>query len=128
MVMTDESKLLKQLELELLDPAGRSDSVLLDRLIADDFIEVAASGRAFGKDEVLARLPSETGILFRAEDLTVRLIAPTVGLVTYSVTRTAGGAPAVSRRCSIWRLDQKQWRMVYHQGTAELSQESAQSP
>lgn len=126
--MTDESKLLKQLELALLDPAGRSDAILLDRLIADDFIEVAASGRAFGKDEVLARLPSETGILFRAENLTVCLIAPTVGLVTYSVTRTASDSVAVSRRCSIWRLDQNQWRMVYHQGTAELSQESAQSP
>jgi hypothetical protein len=116
--MTDESKRLEQLERALLDPASRSDAILLDRLIADDFMEVAASGRAFGKDEVLARLPSETGISFQVEDLAVCLLAPTIGLVTYAVIRTADAKAVRSRRCSIWRLEQTQWRMVYHQGTA----------
>lgn len=115
--MADPRKLLEQLELALLDPASRSDAQLLDRLIADDFVEVAASSRTFGKDEVLARLPSETGVSFRAEHLVVNLLAPTVALVTYSATRIADGSVAHSRRCSIWRLDQDQWRMVYHQGT-----------
>ena len=115
--MADQRKLLEQLELALLDPAKRSDALFLDRLIADDFVEVAASGRSFGKDEVLARLPSEIGISFYAEHLAVNLLSDTVGLVTYSATRTLDGIAARSRRCSIWRLDQNQWRMVYHQGT-----------
>ena len=115
--MADQRKLLEELELALLDPAKRSDALVLDRLIADDFVEIAASGRSFGKDEVLARLPGESGVSFRAKHLVANLLSPTVGLVTYSATRTADGAIAQSRRCSIWRLDQDQWRMVYHQGT-----------
>lgn len=115
--MTDQRNLLENLELNLLDPAGRSDASLLDSLIAEDFIEVAASGRTFGKEEVLTRLPTETGVSFRAENLKVCLLSPTVGLVTYSATRTADGSVARSKRCSIWRLHQDQWRMVYHQGT-----------
>jgi hypothetical protein len=115
--MTDARKLVEKLELALLDPAGRSDAVLLDRLIADDFTEVGASGRTFGKDEVLARLPSEIGISFQAEDLVVKLLAPTVGLVTYAATRSADGVATHSRRCSVWRFNQEQWQMVYHQGT-----------
>lgn len=121
MAVTDHHKLLEELELALLDPAGRSDASLLDRLVSDDFVEVAACGRAFGKDEVLARLPSERGVSFRAEHLVARLLSPTVGLVTYMATRTADGCVVHSRRCSIWRLDQGQWQMTYHQGT--LAQE-----
>ncbi len=115
--MTDHHKLLEQLELALLDPSGRSDTTLLDRLIADDFTEVGASGRTFGKDEVLARLPSESGVSFHAEHLAVNLLSPTVGLVTYAATRSASGTAVHSRRCSIWRHNQGQWQMVYHQGT-----------
>jgi hypothetical protein len=109
--------LLEKLELTLLNPASRSDVSLLDRLVADDFIEVASSGRTFGKDEVLSRIPSETGVSFHAENLAVCLLSPSVGLVTYSATRSADGSAAQSKRCSIWRLEQDQWRMVYHQGT-----------
>ncbi len=115
--MTGYLKRLEELELALLDPARRSDARLLDMVIADDFVEVAASGRSFGKDEVLARLPTENGVSFRAEDLTVKLLSATVGLITYTATRSADGVVAKSRRCSLWRLSDDQWQMVYHQGT-----------
>lgn len=85
-------------------------------MISDDFVEVGSSGRTFGKDEVLARLPLERGVSFRAEHVTVNLLSPTVGLVAYTATRTADGSAANSKRCSIWRLNQDQWQMVYHQG------------
>jgi hypothetical protein len=115
--MTDPHKLLEELELALLDPSGRSDAALLDRLISDAFVEVASTGRRFGKDDVLSRLPSEQGVSFRTGPMTVNLLSPTVGLVTYMATRSAEGADVHSRRCSIWRLDQDRWQVVYHQGT-----------
>lgn len=115
--MTDHRERIEALELILLDPSGRADAALLDRLIADDFVEVAANGRSFGKDEVLARLPVEQGVSFSAGPMAVTLLSPTVGLVTYTVTRTVDGVPVHSRRCSVWRLHQDQWQVVYHQGT-----------
>lgn len=115
--MTDPRQQIEAWELALLDPAGRADAALLDRLISPAFVEVASSGRRFGKDEVLARLPSEQGVSFRAGPMTVELLSSTVALVTYTVTRTAAGTEVHSRRCSVWQLDREQWRVVYHQGT-----------
>ncbi len=116
--MQDPCELLERLELSLLNPAGRSDLALLRRLIADDFTEVGANGRTFGKDEVLDRLPGEVGVTFHAEHVLVKLLSPTVGIVTYTATRTAGGVSATSMRCSVWRSSRGLWQMVYHQGTA----------
>ena len=115
--MKDHHKLLVEFELAMLTPAGRSDISLLGRLVSDDFVEVGANGRTFGKDEVAARLPSERGVSFRAENVMVKLLSPTVGLVTYMVARTADGAVTQSKRCSIWCLSQGQWQITYHQGT-----------
>ncbi len=55
--MTDHREQLEALELALLDPSGRADAALLDRLISPAFVEVASTGRSFGKDEVLAPFP-----------------------------------------------------------------------
>lgn len=115
--MADPRKVLEELELALLDPAGRADASLLDRLISNDFVEVGASGRTFGKGDVLARLPLERGVSFHAEHISVNLISPTVGLVTYTAQRIADGSTVCSKRCSIWRLDQENWQVIYHQGT-----------
>ena len=115
--MDDPRKLLEELELSLLGSPGRADKSVLDRLIADDFIEVGAGGAAFGKYEVLAALPAEVGVSFHAADLHVKLLSPTVGLVTYSATRRSSGDSESSRRCSIWRYNQDHWQLIYHQGT-----------
>ena len=115
--MEGHQKQLKELELALLDPSGRADTSLLDRLISSEFVEVGANGRTFGKEDVLARLPLERGVSFRTEHVSVYLIAPTVGLVTYTAERTADGSTVRSKRCSIWRLDQDEWQVIYHQGT-----------
>ena len=116
--MDDSRKLLEELELTLLRPAGRSDKAVLAKLISDEFTEVGASGATFGKREVLAALPTQAGVTFRADDLQVKLLSPTVGLVTYVVAKRSGAQSTTSRRCSIWQLTQEQWQLVYHQGTA----------
>jgi hypothetical protein len=115
--MEDIGELLKRLELELLEPAVRADASCLDALLADDFTEVGASGRTFGKDEVLSRLPTEMGVEFSIRHMRSRLLSPTVGLVTYVAQRTANGSTVQSRRSSIWVESGHTWKMLYHQGT-----------
>ena len=108
--------LVQKLELELLEQCVRADASRLDQLIADDFREVAGTGRTFGKDEVLARLPHESGVGFSTSHMRSRLLAPTVCLVTYRAQRTHGGVTVRSERSSIW-IKSDSWRLIHHQGT-----------
>ena len=105
------------LELALLQPETRRDRDFLDRHIADDFEEIAASGRRFGKDEVLARLPLENDIHFETTGLQCRWIRADIALLNYDARRVAGADDVRSRRTSLWRLEQGVWRMCFHQGT-----------
>jgi hypothetical protein len=110
-------KLIEELELELLAPETRANRTRLDDLIADDFIEVGASGLTFGKDVVLAHLPDEQGVAFQASRINSRLLSPTVGLVTYDCVKTQGDSRVHSKRSSIWINKGGTWQMTYHQGT-----------
>ena len=106
-----------RLECELLEPSVRADALRLDQLLAEDFLEVGATGRAFGKPDVLGRLPSESGIRFATSEMRAQVLAENVVLVTYLATRTHAGQARRSWRSSIWILSPQGWQMRYHQGT-----------
>ena len=111
---------LEALERALLDPAVRADRARLDGLIAEDFLEIGASGAVFGKDDVLARLPGESGVAYEALPMRVQRISADVARVLYTVRRDADGDVRGSLRSSWWRLDADGcWRMVFHQGTPD---------
>ncbi|MCD9126667.1 DUF4440 domain-containing protein [Luteimonas fraxinea] len=111
---------LEALERALLDPAVRADRVHLDGLIAEDFLEIGASGAVFGKADVLARLPGETGVAYEALPMRVQRVGADIARVLYTVRRDAGGEVLRSLRSSWWRLDADGcWRMVFHQGTPD---------
>lgn len=112
---------LIRLERALLDPEVRSNSQRLNTLLAEDFIEVGATGRAFGKADVLSRLPNESGITFTATEIQAYLLSPTVALLTYLATRSHAGETTHSRRSSVWVLSSHGWQMRYHQGTNDAS-------
>jgi hypothetical protein len=115
---TIESTVLK-LELELLDPAVRADTLRLDALLAEDFLEVGATGRSFGKSDVLARLPQESGVSFSVGHMQAHLLASEVVLVTYSAERTCQDQSHASLRSSLWVKNTNGWQMRYHQGTCK---------
>jgi len=111
---------LEALERALLDPAIRADRGRLDSLIAGDFLEIGASGAVFGKAEVLARLPGESGIAFEAGPMRVQRIGADVARVVYAASRDADGDVRRSLRSSWWRREADgRWRMVFHQGTPD---------
>ena len=111
---------LEVLERALLDPSVRSDRARVTSLIADDFIEIGASGAVFGKDAVLHALPLERDIVFDADAMHICLVAEGVARVNYRVTRSAGDDARRSLRSSWWRKEPDgDWRMVFHQGTPD---------
>ena len=106
-----------RLEEQLLDPSVRRSRSALDRLLADDFVEYPSTGRPYDKRVALAHLPDGPDARYTISEPDVRLLAPTVALITYRARREAeDGPPAVSLRSSIWRRDDAGWRMVFHQG------------
>ena len=103
-------------EMTLLDPAVRTDHDTLESWLDDDFTEIGQSGRFWTRDEILADLLSTDQSEFETAELTeplVREIAPDCYLVTYVVQV----GPRRSRRSSIWRNNDGQWRMTFNQGT-----------
>lgn len=111
---------LIEIEQLLVQPATRLSADLLNRYIADDFYEIAATGRCFGKAEVLERLPTETPPVITQQDFECRVLVEGLAQLTYRATiqRVENDVIAYSMRSSIYRFDGENWQMVFHQGTA----------
>ena len=108
-------------ERTLLDPTVRADPARLAALLADDFIEIGASGRRYTKPEVIAALAREDpGYEATLTDLEIDELAPGLALTRYRTTArdTAGAAPRHALRTSIWRRTPDGWQMLHHQGTS----------
>lgn len=115
-------ELLIDLERSLLTPEVRQSQAALSQLIADDFLEIAQSGIAYGKDEVLSRLPTEQAPKFEVSDFSVRQLTEETYLLTYRacIGRHVDEV-SYSLRSSIWQLKASAWQMVFHQGTPSTS-------
>jgi hypothetical protein len=115
--MTGTASTLQELEERLLDGAIRSSPEQLDALLAEEFVEFGARGRAYTKAEIIAALAEEQNVggYVRANLLDFKALALSgeVVLVTY---RSVRGAEE-SLRSSIWKKAGSGWRMLFHQGT-----------
>lgn len=103
------------LELSLLTPPVRTSAELLRNVVSDDFRELGASGKTYGKAEAIAALlkgpslPANQGSAPELEGFRAVEVAPGVALATYRTPR--------SLRSSIWRREGDVWRIYFHQGT-----------
>lgn len=89
-----------------------------DRMMADDFWEVGASGRKYSREFVLATLEQRqreplTEHL-QVSDFACRPLASDTYLVTYQLEQQGG---RLSRRATLWRRSADGWKILYHQGT-----------
>lgn len=101
-------------EMEMLDPAVRSDPTRVSKLLHDDFIEFGSTGRVYSKEILVEMLRTERPSTVSIRDFTVRQLASDTALVTY---RTVGQSGHEARRSSVWVLQDGLWKMVFHQGT-----------
>jgi hypothetical protein len=115
--------IFRELEERLLRPEVRSSAKQMAELLADEFIEIGSSGRLFDKRQIIDLLRDvQTGeypSAPRAHDMTLRLIAENVVLLTYRTVRPASseGQEHQALRSSIWKLIDGRWQMIFHQGT-----------
>ena len=106
---------LRELEESLLLPDVRKSKRLVE-LIADDFVEFGSSGRTYTKVDLVEALQAESPVTQSTSDFRVSLLAPSVALLTYRIHRHSV-PPFYSLRSSIWRLQDGQWQMAFHQAT-----------
>jgi hypothetical protein len=111
--------LLLRNEQALLDPAVRRDRDRVSALLAEDFVEFGASGRAWTREEILDLLATEDYEPPAVEDFRCVPIGMGVALVTYRTVRTdwQTGAISAALRSSLWTKEAGEWRVRFHQGT-----------
>jgi hypothetical protein len=94
---------------------GRAD---YQHMTVEDFWEIGASGRRYSRAHVLevlearrARPVDETDL--ESSDFHCRELAPDVYLLTYTLRQ----GERLTRRSTIWRRENGDWKIVFHQGT-----------
>jgi hypothetical protein len=89
-----------------------------DRMMADDFWEVGASGKKYSREFVLDTLEqrhkSPAFERLTVSDFVCHPIAADTYLVTYQLEQDGS---RLSRRSTLWRLFPGGWKILYHQGT-----------
>lgn len=109
---------LIHLEEELLRPHIRQDQQALDRLLSEDFLEIGASGRRYGKEEIMKMLPQEIPAKIHAFAFETRpLAAGLVQLIYQTAVQRDPQPPRRAVRSSIWQNIGGRWQIIYHQGT-----------
>lgn len=88
-----------------------------ERMTADDFWEIGASGQRYSRAHVLDVLeqrapdPAEHGWI--TGDFHCRELGPDTYLLTYTLEQ----GERLSRRSTVWRRAGDEWQIVFHQGT-----------
>jgi hypothetical protein len=89
-----------------------------ERMTAEDFWEIGASGRRYSRAFILDELekrfaqPQEENLA--ASDFHCRQLAPDVYLLTYNLLQPGNRK---TRRTTIWQRTPGGWKIVFHQGT-----------
>jgi hypothetical protein len=87
------------------------------RMTDSDFWEVGASGRIYDRRDVieilLKRYSEPFEDVFRLDGCKCRQLSQDIWLFTYTLHQ----GDRVSRRATIWRRSEDDWKIVYHQGT-----------
>ncbi|HEY1774031.1 MAG TPA: DUF4440 domain-containing protein [Gammaproteobacteria bacterium] len=110
--------LIRGFEEQLLQPAFRACSDGVAALLAEDFLEIGASGCRYDKAQILAALARETGFSASLSDFEAHTLAAGWVLATYRARLQRAAEPTVeSLRSSLWCLREGRWQLRFHQGT-----------
>jgi ribonuclease HI len=104
-----------ELEQELLEPQVRSDYGQLAYLLHPEYREIGASGRLWGRDDLIEELVEAPELETRFELLDTTSLGDDLLQVLYRTSGPDGSAV----RSSLWQRTDGRWRLRFHQGTPE---------
>jgi hypothetical protein len=111
---------LIRLEKQWAEAGTRGDFGFFDRIAADDYVIVDASGEVRNKQQELAVARNEKFDTLTADDLAVRLYRDTAVVVgRYSFSGTNGGLPfsETGRFTDVWLKRSGKWLLISSQNT-----------
>jgi glyoxylase I family protein len=111
----DLKRAILELEERLLTQDVRTSRQALDGLLADDFVEIGASGNVYNKASIIEALLTEMPRQLTVSEFKVREMSTDQAHAMYRATDGATGS--ASNRSSVWRYEQGVWRMAFHRGT-----------
>ena len=89
-----------------------------EKMTAEDFWEIGASGRRYSRAEVLDALEKRWSAphadVWETSDFECRRLAADVFLLTYSLLQDGVRR---TRRATVWQRTAEGWKILYHQGT-----------
>ena len=89
-----------------------------EKMMAEDFWEVGASGRIYSRalvlDELEKRFSQPHEDAWETSGFQCRKLGPGVYLLTYSLVQDGTRR---TRRSTIWQRSAEGWKILYHQGT-----------
>ncbi|AXF84626.1 hypothetical protein DTO96_100336 [Ephemeroptericola cinctiostellae] len=88
---------------------------LISSLLADDFTEFGQSGCVYDKAQVMALLSTAPPTQIESSDFKLQILSTDAVLLRYRTQHTHKHKQTL--RSSIWRNENAQWRMVFHQST-----------
>ncbi|MFA6585979.1 MAG: DUF4440 domain-containing protein [Candidatus Paceibacterota bacterium] len=113
-------ELFLDLETKLHRKKVRNSPKAVSELLADDFIEFGSSGYIYNKNDTLKSLAEEkVDLEISVKDFKVKELSSDIVLVTYQASKLdpKNATKYESLRSSIWKLTDRKWQMVFHQGT-----------
>lgn len=113
-----EQALLEEHILNLEKRLMSYDFKELEELLAEEFMEFGSSGNAYNKKDQLATVSGVTmnkTIPFTVTDFKIKFLGTDVILATYRTYYHPNKKHAL--RSSIWKLNNDNWQMLFHQGT-----------
>ena len=109
----DDYKLIQELEYELLTEETRNNRERLSVILDDSYEEIGRSGKIYNKQDAIDSLSIADAVNYTLSDFEYRTLCEGCVLVKYK----SNSDGVISLRSSIWKNDDSNWRILYHQAS-----------
>ena len=116
--MENIKQIIKELELKLLDKNVRTNKNELVKIISEEYIEYGSSGRISSYSDVVNSLLNEKEKLnYKIIEMNIKILSENIILILYIIEMGEENNKIKSNRSSIWKKEEDNWKIIFHQGT-----------
>ena len=111
------SDTIYELENKLLSPETRNSPDKISKLLSEDFFEHCSSGNIYYFKEGDSFPYKTNEPQWQIENFKIKNLSDDLVLATYRCNKNNNSDNQFSVRCSIWKLNDNHWKIIFHQGT-----------